>query len=179
MYCTSNCTKDTLEILYYIFAIIGSFSIIIFLSTYLWNKKRFNHDILIGCNLRYQDILKQLPKWENPESHILKQYLDLCSDELFYHEKEYIGDNIINDWLDGMMELLPHLVKEKNNNKQCKWFDIDKNKDIYNNYKRVKATFSFKDESEYERFKSYKQNNYDYKIYEMLLNNLKMYSERS
>lgn len=173
MYCTSNCTKDTLEILYYIFAILGSSSIIIFLVTYKKKIKQLNHDILIGCNVRYQDILKQQPKWDKLESHILQQYLDLCSDELFYQEKKYIGDGIINDWLDVMISNLPHLIEDKNYNNKCKWFEVEENKDIYNNYNRVKATFSFQSESEYDIFGK----STDSEKYKLLLEKLNDYSK--
>lgn len=173
MYCTLNYTKDIFEILYYIFAILGSFSIVIFLLTYIWNKKKFNHDILIGCNNRYQDILKQKPNWVKPELNILQQYLDLCSDELFYQEKGYIGDNIINDWLDGMILYLPHLIKEENYNNKCKWLDVKENKEIYNYYSRVIATFSFNSEDEYDIFKK----SIDSERYNILLKKLMVYSK--
>lgn len=173
MHCSTNILKDILEIAYYIFAIIGSLSIIVFILSYSKSRKDLNHNILTGCNKRYQDILKQDPDWENPKSHILQQYLDLCSDELFYQDKKYIGDNIINDWLDGMISYLPHLIDGENYNKKCKWFELERNKDIYQNYNRVITTFSFTSESEYDVF----ANSFDSEKYKLLLKKLNDYSK--
>lgn len=174
MYCITTSFRDYLEIIYFSVMIIGSLSILVIFLSYYLSKKHFNHNILIECNKRYQEILKQNPCWVNPEINILRQYLDLCSDELFYQQKKYIQDGIINDWLDGMISLLPHYIGDKNHNSDCKWINIKENENIYSNYKRVKATFSFISEKKYNEFKLTEN---DKDKYDILIHNLNNYGK--
>ncbi len=36
-----------------------------------------------------------------------KSYIDLCNEELFYYQMEYVPDQIMDEWIDGMLSYLP------------------------------------------------------------------------
>ena len=57
---------------------------------------------------------------KNERQEAIKQYIDLCNEELFYFKHGYLPEEIVNEWLDGMIYYLPHFDGEKNvNNDEC------------------------------------------------------------
>ncbi len=38
---------------------------------------------------------------------LAKSYIDLCNEELFYYQMEYVPDQIMDEWIDGMLSYLP------------------------------------------------------------------------
>jgi hypothetical protein len=75
-------------------------------------RRDLSFQILTTCNSRFYDIVDDLTTGELAQAS-LRQYIDLCHEELFYAENGYIEQNIVFEWLDGMLGFLPVWVNSR------------------------------------------------------------------
>ncbi len=88
--------------------IIGSLSIVIGVWTYILSTKQFRFEVMISCIQRFQDIFPNLQSADSEKKNrALQQYIDLCNEELFYFKQKYVPDEVVKEWLDGMISFLP------------------------------------------------------------------------
>jgi hypothetical protein len=72
-----------------------------------WRQSRdtFHQAVIVSCTTRFQ---KLSPKLQANElsAKTVTQYLELCNEELFYFEKKYLLQAIIDEWVEGMVGLI-------------------------------------------------------------------------
>ena len=113
--------------------------------SYQTSKKQLNFAVIVSCTERFQKITPKLNSIDEKErQEAIKQYLDLCNEELFYFRHGYLPEEIIDEWLDGMIYYLPHFDGENNLNKneECLLEIIE----MLNEYPRVKESFKVSSE---------------------------------
>ena len=73
------------------------------------SQKSAHHDVIASCSARFQELVDDITSHEldgfNPQK--ARQYLDLCNEELFYFENDYLPRPVVVEWLDGMLSFLP------------------------------------------------------------------------
>lgn len=63
---------------------------------------------MISCIDRYQQLIGDLGDATiAPDS--LRKYIDLCNEEFFYFRHGYLPNEVVNEWLDGMISLMPQI----------------------------------------------------------------------
>ena len=97
--------RDTIETLAYVAQIVAVAVLIYAARTYLLQRQQLNFDVITNCTARFQDIL---PGLYSGEKEAKERYVDLCNEELFYFENGHLPDDVIKEWIDGMVLYLPH-----------------------------------------------------------------------
>lgn len=78
--------------------------------------KALHHTVMISCIGRFQDIVDDLAAIAKlgegidltaDQQGVVRQYLDLCNEELFYFQNRYLPTEVEVEWLDGMLEFIP------------------------------------------------------------------------
>lgn len=102
--------KDLAEFVAYVVAIL---SILAAVFTYIFSRKQFEHNVMISCIERFQQIIPDLES-DDPQKKInaVPRYLDLCNEELFYFKNKYVPKEVEKEWLDGMISYLPIFINE-------------------------------------------------------------------
>ncbi|MCR5886676.1 hypothetical protein LRS06_02575 [Hymenobacter sp. J193] len=94
-----------LEALSYIATILGAGGLLFALRSWQSSRDSLHHQVIINCTSRFQELspkLAQLPL----ANEALQQYLELCNEELFYFESNFLPQPIIDEWLDGMLSFI-------------------------------------------------------------------------
>ena len=108
------------------------------------NRKQLNFSAIISCTKRFQEIIGQL-KSADPalKAGTVKRYVDLCNEELFYFKHKYLPDEIIDEWLEGMIYYLPHITKNSQNvNEEPTCLREIHDEGLLDDYPRLKDTFT-------------------------------------
>lgn len=144
-----NNLKDLLEILVWL---IGAFSLIYAAHSYKTSQKQLNFAVIVSCTERFQKIMPQL-KSENASErqHAIKAYIDLCNEEMFYFKHKYLPDEIVEEWLDGMIYYLPHF-KNGQIIDNSKHYLTEINAEMLEEYPQIKKAFEIDSNFEYESF---------------------------
>jgi hypothetical protein len=131
--------KDVLEIIAWF---VGAIAIAYAARAYQLSRNQFGFAVMASCVDRYQKIITQLKYGRDQDKVIaLGQYIDLCNEELFYFEKEYLPGAVIDEWLEGMINYLPYFnAKGDNLNPGCLPEIIEQN--LLVDYPRIKRTFT-------------------------------------
>jgi hypothetical protein len=122
--------------------IIGIAGWMIARRTYRLSRSQFNFAVMISCIDRFQKIIAQL-KYGNEQDRekALTQYIDLCNEELFYFQSRYLPDEVIIEWLEGMIQCLPLFnAKGDNVNPTCLPGIIEQG--LLTNYPRIRKAFT-------------------------------------
>lgn len=111
--------------------------------SYQTSRKQLNFAVIASCTERFQKIMPKLKSQdENEKQEAIKQYIDLCNEELFYFKHGYLPEEIVNEWLDGMVYYLPHFNGENNiNNDECCLSEVTQ---MLHEYPRVKDSFTIR-----------------------------------
>lgn len=106
---------DAVEASAYVAEVIGSIALLVAALTFLVSKNQLNFGVITSCNDRFQRLV-QLMESKDPEERRQgeRQYVDLCNEQLFYFRNNYLPREVVNEWLDGMIEYLPQLDQERN-----------------------------------------------------------------
>jgi hypothetical protein len=82
--------------------IIGVLSLIA--ALYAWRQSRdtFHQAVIVSCTNRFQKLSPSL-QLDKLSSNVIQQYLELCNEELFYFEKRYLPQPVIDEWVEGML----------------------------------------------------------------------------
>lgn len=97
--------KDFLEVLSFIATIIGGIAILLAARDYSISRKQLHLSALQGCISRFRDDFLDLSPDSSPEKVI--DYLDLINEELFYFEHQYLPLEVAEEWIDGMIQMIP------------------------------------------------------------------------
>ncbi len=164
-----NNLKDLLEILVWL---IGAFSLIYASYSYKTSQKQLNFAVIVSCTERFQKIMPQLKsKDEGEKQRAIKAYVDLCNEELFYFKHNYLPEEIVNEWIDGMIYYLPHFRNGKNiNNSEYCLEEIDAA--MLEEYPQIKKVFEIDEDFEYENF-TFKDSQQRTKLVQNIKSNLK------
>ncbi len=102
-----------LQTLAHIAQIAGGLALLFAAGTYLTHRNQLNFDVIMNCNERFQGIMVDLenvnPK-EGDKSKVLrakKRYVDLCNEQIFYFRNGYLPREVIEEWLESMVDYLP------------------------------------------------------------------------
>jgi len=90
--------------------LVGSLSLVVATIAYLLSRKGLQFNVMIACIQRFQDLLPNLDGDDVVERDVL-QYLDLCNEELFYFQQNYLRKEVALEWIEGMVKFLP-LINE-------------------------------------------------------------------
>jgi hypothetical protein len=92
----------------YISQIAGGLGILVAAAAYVVHRRQLNFNMVMECNQRFQEILVDLEAEDGaPRNQAKKRYVDLCNEQLFYFSKGYLPREVIEEWLDGMIDYLP------------------------------------------------------------------------
>ncbi len=102
-----------LQALAHIAQIAGGVALFIAAGTYLIHRKQLNFNLIMNCNQRFQDIMVDLenanPKEEDKPKVLRakKRYVDLCNEQVFYFRNGYLPREVMEEWLESMVDYLP------------------------------------------------------------------------
>ncbi len=132
--------------------LVSSLAIIISVVAYFLSKKQFQFNVMVKCIDRFQVLLPSLEsidqKQPEERTRIMRQYIDLCEEELFYFEKGYLPKDIRGEWIEGMLNYLPLYEKGKIDkllNDDYKLKEIEKNS-LLDGYPRIHRCFGYKEQ---------------------------------
>jgi len=130
--------KDLIQIATWI---IGSLFLVMAVISYWLSRKNLNFNVIFNCNKRFQEIRTGINK-SNADS--AKRYVDLCNEEIFYYEHSFVPDEIIKEWIDGMIFYIPHYTSKDNFYTEAKLHNYIIKEDEFNEYPRLEKAFKVK-----------------------------------
>ena len=102
--------ENMLQLLAYTAQILGGISISVAALTYLVHRNQLNFDVITTCTERFQRIMTRMESHNKGErDKAKKEYVDLCNEQLFYFRRKYLPDEVVEEWLDGMIDYIPQL----------------------------------------------------------------------
>lgn len=114
--------------------------------TYRINRNQLNFAVIANCTDRFQRIMARMKANDEAEkSKAIKQYVDLCNEEMFYFKNGFLPPEIADEWLDGMIYYLPHIVDGANVNPNEVAHQIDL-PELSDEYPRVYGALQFDEE---------------------------------
>ena len=133
-------TKDVFEI---VSSLLTSLGILIAAIAYATQKRQFFFEIMTSCIERYQSIIKDLNSESlTPRVSALRQYIDLCNEELFYFKHKYVPREVEREWIDGMLDIIPVYTAHGDQFNNCKYNEILNPKlELLNEYPRIICSF--------------------------------------
>ena len=138
--------KDLIEVTAWI---VGATSLAFAAYTYRLNRNQFNFSVITDCTKRYQAIMPALRSSDKEQRlSAIRQYIDLCNEELFYFKNRYIPEEVIDEWLDGMILSIPYFCNGKNTNNSDTYFFEIVQLDMLRAYPRI--THAFNMDREYD-----------------------------
>ena len=140
------------QLLANISTMLGFAIIIISIRSWKLSRQQMSQAIMVNCIGRFQDLREQLD-CETYNPNVVRRYISLCNEELFYFRHNYLPKELQIEWLTGMLPFLPHFVKGENKNDKCKFAEEMKEIIIHNSFHRVEHSFTF-DKMEYARLKN-------------------------
>lgn len=144
-----NNLKDFLEIFVWL---VGAGSVIYASYSYKTSQKQLNFAVIVSCTERFQKIMPQLKSEDTKEKQrAIKAYVDLCNEELFYFKHKYLPEEIVEEWLDGMIYYLPHFKNGRNvNDSEHCLKEVDAK--MLGEYPQIKKAFEIDSDFNYEEF---------------------------
>jgi len=135
-----NSLKDILQL---IIGLVGAGSLAVAAYSYYLSKKQLNFAVIINCTERFQKIFPQLKSEDEDEKlKAVKLYVDLCNEELFYFKHKYLPDEIVDEWIDGMIYYLPHFKDGENVNEDENYLKEIVEKSFLHDYPRIRESFT-------------------------------------
>ena len=96
---------DVLEVASFVATVIGGIAILFAVRDYAINRKHLNLAALESCITRFREQFLSLDA-QASEAQVLA-YVDFVNEELFYFEHGFLPLGVAEEWLDGMIDLLP------------------------------------------------------------------------
>ncbi len=104
------------EIIETVALVLGAAAIIWGIRTYRVTHNQFNFAVITSCIARFQAIFPLLRSPNASERRkAIKQYIDLCNEELFYFKNNYVPDEVVDEWIEGMIYYLPWFDESERN----------------------------------------------------------------
>ena len=86
----------------------GGLAFFVAALTYLIHRNSLNFTMIMSCNQRFQDIMGDLEDRDKTKKQRAKtRYVDLCNEQLFYFKNGYLPREVIEEWLESMIDYLP------------------------------------------------------------------------
>lgn len=83
--------------------IVGAIGVVAAVFSLFFARDTFHQSIIADCAKRFQQLAAQLT---SPTIDALTAYLELCNEELFYFEKRYLPQAVVDEWVEGMLGYL-------------------------------------------------------------------------
>lgn len=164
-----NNLKDLLEILVWL---VGASSLIYAAYSYKASQKQLNFAVIVSCTERFQKIMPLLKSEDADErQRAVKAYIDLCNEELFYFKHNYLPEEIVEEWLEGMIYYLPRFRNGKIIDSSNHHLTEINNKTL-EEYPQIRNAFEIRNEFEYESF-DYEEQSHRKILIENIKSNLK------
>ncbi len=136
---------DLLEAAAYFAHVVAAGAVFVAAVTYALNRKQLNFDVITSCTARWQEIMPDLERALKEKGHskgeVAERYVDLCNEELFYFVEGYLPQEVVREWLTGMVLYLPHYDYESRNEDRPEAFDGMVSSQLFEGYPRVKDVF--------------------------------------
>lgn len=109
------------------------------------NRKQFHLTTLDHCISDFRNI-KGLNRLTEDEE-VISRYVDLCNEELFYFQHQYVPAEVAIEWTEGMIDFLPvtNPKKEILNAAYCIQNLAQQRKTFFKDYPRIRHAFEVKD----------------------------------
>jgi hypothetical protein len=134
--------KDLIEVIAWI---VGAASLAFAAYTYRLNKNQLDFAVITSCTERFQRITTALKSSNGDEKlREIKQYIDLCNEELFYFKNGYLPQEVIDEWIDGMVFYLPHFKDGENINPSSDYISEIIQLNLLEDYPRIRRAFIVK-----------------------------------
>ena len=105
---------DAVEASAYVAEVFGSIALLVAAFAFLVSKNQLNFGVITSCNDRFQRIVPWMESRDRRERRQgERQYVDLCNEQLFYFRNNYLPREVVEEWLDGMIEYLPQLDQDR------------------------------------------------------------------
>ena len=144
-----NSCKDFAEFVSYIVITISLFGLWV---SYLLSRRQIHFSVMEKCIKDFRDFDKSTSKLS--ELNRAKQYIELINEEFFYLENNYLPFVVSVEWIDGMIDYLPFILKngEFKKSKDLKEFDtIEKTNKLLTNYPRIRKVIQLNKLVNYDR----------------------------
>ncbi len=97
--------KDLLEVVSFVATVIGGIAILFAVRDYSVNRKQLNLSVMESAIDRFRTHFIHL-NHQSPESLVI-EYIDLVNEELFYFQNSFLPKVVAQEWIDGMIDLMP------------------------------------------------------------------------
>jgi hypothetical protein len=148
--------SENIQNVYNIVGILANVIIALTIPTYLLTKKQLNASIMSKCIEEFR--LKYIGLNEESDIAVIKGYIDLVNEELFYTEKKYLEYEVAFEWVDGMIDNMPVYYKNKNKNDSSTCLKIIDEQRLLTGYPRVLKAFTINTNLDFEQIFSSKAN---------------------
>lgn len=148
-----NTCKDIIDLIATIITILGISTFLVMYFSYMRSIKVLNFNIITSCNSRFNELVDDL--YIKPlNQKLIRQYIDLCHEQLFYYKKGYFKEEeIIKEWIDGMIDFLPIYSQGQCVNSEfsthAKYIDSNH---FLDNYSKLKKYFTIGDKFPIEKY---------------------------
>jgi hypothetical protein len=134
--------KDVVEVLAYLVQLVAALALITAIFTYLAHRNQLRFDVITNCVERFQEIIPNMGSTDAQEAERAKRrYVDLCNEQLFYFGEKYLPDEVVEEWLDGMIDYLPQLDREGKAHPQS-WQNRMVEPELLDGYPRIETAFT-------------------------------------
>lgn len=132
--------KDFVELLSWV---VGAISLAVAAFTYALGKSQFNFAVITNCVERYQSIMAKIRSGNGEERiEALKRYVDLCNEELFYFKNRYVPEEVVDEWIEGMICYLPQYFKIEERYIKTEYAPEIVDLDLLKDYPRIRKSFT-------------------------------------
>lgn len=100
-----NDVKDLIEVVSFVATVIGGIAILFAVRDYSINRKQLNLSVMESTIDRFRTHFIHLGH-NSPESLVI-EYIDLVNEELFYFQNGFLPKVVAEEWIDGMIDMIP------------------------------------------------------------------------
>jgi hypothetical protein len=132
------------DILSLILQLITTLAIVIAVFQIQISRKQLNLSVIEMCinNFRNLDLLTA----DKVDSNKARRYIDLVNEELFYIQKKYLPRDVVEEWIDGMIDYIAIINSSGiiQNPQNCIPLFNQSNMSCLNNSQRIKRAITLK-----------------------------------
>lgn len=143
----------SVELVYYIVAIIAFISIFFTIFSYFVMQRQLYASTVSRCIDIYRNDFFDLSS--EVDRKLCEKYVDFVNEELFYLENRFLPDVVGEEWIDGMIDLIPVYVNNRIVNQNCALTIISEKK-LLHSYPRIKKAFVVKKDYDFDKIFSKK-----------------------
>lgn len=87
---------------------VGAGALVLTATMYALSRKQLNFEVMVSCITRYQNLALALSA-DDPADDVVSRYIDLCNEQLFYFQHDYLPDPVVSEWIEGMTRHIEHV----------------------------------------------------------------------